>query len=298
MINLLNVIGSKLNDNKKNTTFNFTFFYKKFDIIYPNLIKPSKSFLEWFIGFSEGEGSFILAKRGDMSFVVTQSCYDVKVLNYIKDNLCFGKVIVQSSRQKTHRYLVQDIKNISLICELFNGNMVFPTRKARFISFLSFFNERLLKKNVETIPIIYNNITLSLNDCWLLGITDAEGCFSSSILSNSYAYRIRYILSQKWDVNKEVLSNILDLFGANIGSIVPHNEPNTWEIRINGVKNCEIILNYFDKHNLKTNKQLSYIRWKELLNRLKIGEHLCDKKRLILKELSKTINNKEKKDVI
>jgi len=30
--------------------------------------------------------------------------------------------------------------------------MVFPTRKARFLTFLSFFNEKLLKKNLVTIP--------------------------------------------------------------------------------------------------------------------------------------------------
>ena len=284
---------------KQTTTFNFENFYKKFENIYPNLIKPDKSFLEWFIGFTEGEGSFILAKRGDMSFVITQSSSDLKVLNYIKDNLHFGKIIIQSKKQNTHRYIVQNMQDINLICELFNGNMVFPTRRARFLSFLSFFNERLLKKNEETIPVIFKEVIPSLNDCWLLGITDGEGCFSSSILSNSYAFRIRYILTQKWDANKTILSIILNLFEKNIGSIVPHSVSNVWELRINGVKNCEFLLNYFDKYTLKTNKRLAYLKWKDLLYRLKNKEHLYDEKRLILKELSKEINkNKGKKDVI
>lgn len=284
---------------KQTTTFNFENFYKKFEKVYPNLIKPDKSFLEWFIGFTEGEGSFILAKRGDMSFVITQSSSDLKVLNYIKDNLHFGKIIIQSKKQNTHRYIVQNMQDINLICELFNGNMVFPTRRARFLSFLSFFNERLLKKNEETIPVIFKEVIPSLNDCWLLGITDGEGCFSSSILSNSYAFRIRYILTQKWDANKTILSIILNLFEKNIGSIVPHSVSNVWELRINGIKNCEFLLNYFDKYTLKTNKRLAYLKWKDLLYRLKNKEHLYDEKRLILKELSKEINkNKGKKDVI
>ena len=283
----------------KQTTFNFTRFYNKFETLYPKSAKPDKYFLEWLIGFSEGEGSFILAKRGDMSFVITQSSYDLKILNYIKNNLSFGKIIVQSSKQNTHRYIVQNAKDISLICELFNGNMVFPTRKARFISFISFFNERLLKNNKETIPILDTDIKPSLSDCWLLGITDAEGCFSSSILSNSYNYRIRYILTQKWDANKTVLQYILKLFKPNIGSLVPHSADNVWEIRINGLKNCEHILTYFDKYSLKTNKVLAYCKWKELLFRIKSKEHLSDDKRLILKELSKKINkNKGKQDVI
>jgi len=186
-----------LENSKQGKSFDFSLFYNRFTKIYPDKKKPDSKFLEWLIGFSEGEGSFCLAKRGDLSFVITQSTYDIGVLNYIKDNLCFGKVIVQSKIQKTHRYVVQDINNIYLLCLLFNGNMVFPTRNARFITFLSFFNERLLKKGLIPIPLINNYVSPSLNDGWLSGITDGEGCFTSSILSNSSAYRIRYILTQK-----------------------------------------------------------------------------------------------------
>ena len=283
------------------TTFNFSSFYKKFTEFYPNSKKPDVSFLEWFIGFSEGEALFILAKRGDLAFVIVQSTSDVKVLNYIKDNLSFGKVIVESNKQKTHKYVVQDMKNIYLICELFNGNIIFPTKKARFISFISIFNENLIKKDEISIPIINSSVIASLNDCWLLGITDAKGCFSSSILSNSSAYRIRYILTYKWDVNRVVFYNILNLFNPNknIGSVVTQSEPNIWELRLNGVKNCEMILNYFDKYNLKTNKITGYFIWKKLLYKLKYNKDMDNNERLVLKQLSKKVNKKwGKKDVI
>ena len=58
-----------------------------------------------------------------MTFVV-ESCSDIEMLIHIKKSLSFGKVIVQSDIQKTHRYVVQYIHNIGL-CILFNGNMVF-----------------------------------------------------------------------------------------------------------------------------------------------------------------------------
>jgi hypothetical protein len=132
-------------------SFDFSAFYSKFSEYYPNLKQPDNKFLEWLIGFSEGEGCFTLAKRGDLSFVITQSTTDVKSLNYIKDNLGFGKVIKQSVKQNTHRFVIQDTKNLYLICLLFNGNMVFPTRRARFLTFLSYFNEKLLKSNLVTI---------------------------------------------------------------------------------------------------------------------------------------------------
>jgi LAGLIDADG endonuclease len=276
----------------KRKTFDFSFFYSKFKEIYPDFKQPSSKFLEWFIGFSEGEGSFILAKRGDLSFVITQSTTDIQSLNYIKDNIGFGKVIKQSIKQNTHRFVVQDTKNIFLICLIFNGNMVFPTRKARFLMFLASFNEKLLKKNLSTILPLDICITPSLKDGWISGITDGEGCFTCSLLSNSSAYRFRYILTQKWEANKHVLENIMDNFNlcAAKGSVVSHSILNVWELRVNGVKNCKGLFTYFDEYTLITKKKDSYLKWKLLHSRLVNKDHLNDNTRLELIELAKQIN--------
>jgi len=188
---------TKLTQKENFKCFEFSLFQTKFKEYYPNLKQPSNKFLQWFIGFSEGEGCFILAKRGDLSFVVTQSSLDIEVLNYIKSNLGFGQIFKQSVKNNTHRFIVQDFKNLYLICLLFNGNMVFPTRKARFLTFLGFFNERLLKKNINTITPLDISVLPTLKDAWLSGITDGEGCFTCSLLSNSTAFRYRYILTQK-----------------------------------------------------------------------------------------------------
>jgi len=102
--------ASVLKKKRDCSSFEFSSFYTKFKEYYPDLKQPDKAFLEWFIGFSEGEGSFIVAKRGDLSFVVTQSSSDLEILNYIKNNLGFGKVIKQSVKQNTHRFIIQDIK--------------------------------------------------------------------------------------------------------------------------------------------------------------------------------------------
>lgn len=273
-------------------SFDFSSFYSKFKENYPNLKQPDNGFLEWFIGFSEGEGSFILAKRGDLSFVVTQSSSDIEVLNYIKDNLGFGKVIKQSVKQNTHRFIIQDIKNTYLICLLFNGNMVFPTRKARFLTFLSSFNERLIRKNINTISPLDSCVIPTLEDCWLSGITDGEGSFTCSLLSNSSAFRFRFILTQKWEANKFVLEHILKLFNKYLieGSVVPHHADNVWELRINGLKNCKGLFIYFDNYSLISKKKDSYLKWKSLYNRLVNKDHLNNGTRLELINLAKQIN--------
>lgn len=273
--------------------FEFESFYGKYKEYYPKLKQPDKKFLEWFIGFSEGEGSFILAKRGDLSFIVTQSSLDVEILYYIRDNLGFGKVLKQSVKQNTHRFIVQDIKNLYLICLIFNGNMVFPTRNARFLTFLCFFNERLIRKNLNTITPLNTCVVPTLEDNWLAGITDGEGCFTCSLLSSSSAFRYRYILTQKWEVNKYVLEHILKKLneGALIeGSIIPHNVDNVWELRINGLKNCKGLFIYFDNHKLVSKKRDSYLKWKLLYDRLVNKDHLKSETRLELIKLAKQIN--------
>ena len=200
--------------------------------------------------------------------------------------------MVQSTKQNTHRFVVQDVKNLTLICLIFNGNIVFPTRNARFLSFLSFFNEKLLKKGLDIIEPKSNTVLPTLKDAWLSGITDGEGSFTCSMLSNSSAYRFRYILTQKWDANKCILEHILKLFESNLaakGSVVPHSVQGVWEIRINGVKNCKGLFSYFDQFNLITKKRLSYLKWKSLYARIVNGDHLNELRPEIIR-LAKQIN--------
>jgi Cytochrome C and Quinol oxidase polypeptide I/LAGLIDADG endonuclease len=112
-----------LTPSNSNRSFDFSSFETMYSKIYPHNPKPSKAFLEWFIGFTEGVGSFIVPKRGGLQFVITQSSSDVQVLNHIQTNLGFGKVIQQSKSNNTHRFIVQDLSHILLICQIFNGNI-------------------------------------------------------------------------------------------------------------------------------------------------------------------------------
>lgn len=278
----------------KNRGFEFNAFYEKYNELKPLNKKPSKEFLEWFIGFFEGDGSFILAKRGDISLCIVESEKDKEILEYIKTTLNMGNVIQDSKKNKTLKWVVNKQRDINLLCLILNGNLVLPIRLIKFSQFLGKLNEKKLKNN-EDIIILKNNVILPrLNDHWLSGFTDAEGCFTISILSNSTSYRIRYILSQKYEANKYVLVHILSLFNKigdkNIGSIEPHTIEDNWELRINGLNNNLVILNYFDNYPLLSKKKESYIKFKELCLLIKEKKHLIPSERIRLIKLSKLIN--------
>jgi len=280
-------------DNNKNE-FNFQNFYKEYILQsdkYNNKITPE--FLTWLIGFTEGDGSFIVTGRNDLQFIITQSTIDVQILYYIKDTLNLGKVIKQGER--TSRFIIQDLKSINLILHLFNGNIVLPSRKKDFLKFLNNYNLKVSKNKIklDPIPLLNSNVLPSLNDSWLSGFTDAEGCFTVSFLSNSNAFRLRYIVSQKGSINLPILSHLILLFNA--GYIEAHFIKSNYSYILSGQKACFNIYDYFDKHSLKTKKSNSYFLWKEIHNSIVKKEHLDVELRKILVEKANKINSIKRK---
>ena len=70
-----------------------------------------KKFLEWFIGFTEGDGYFIVSKD-KVYFDITQNLQDIQVLYYIKKELGFGKVIIISEHRNVGVFYVSSKDNL------------------------------------------------------------------------------------------------------------------------------------------------------------------------------------------
>lgn len=244
---------------------------------------PTKAFLEWLIGFSEGDGSFHVNNRGTPIFTITQGTADVQVLEMIKRTLGFGRVIKQGP--KTSRFVVEDIASVTLLVALFNGNLVFPLKQASFAMFLEAHNRR---QGVGYVQLISTLQVPTLNDFWLAGVTDAEGCFTCSFLSNSTSYRFRFMLAQLGEINLPVLTHITSLIG---GVVHPHTKPGVNELTVNGARNMQRVFEYFDTHSLLTKKAASYKIWREVHVGILAGEHLSPNTRTLLKAKAATINS-------
>lgn len=234
------------------------------------------AFLQWFVGFVEGEGCFTVDFRNNLSFVVTQRTADVQVLELIRNTLLFGSVIKQGER--TSRYVIQNLRDLYKILLILNGNLLLPSRQKKFAKFLEVFNQKIqknpknLSKNLKVIEPRFSENTPSMKDAWLSGFTDGEGCFSVSFLRGSATYRIRYLVSQKGSENLPLLSSLIRLFG--VGSIEAHSKPNVYTFVISGCKNCEKVYEYFDLFPLKTKKAHSLTLWKEIHEQIIAKKHL------------------------
>lgn len=246
---------------------------------------PSENFLTWLIGFVEGEGCFLVNNRGDLAFIITQATVDKQVLEFIQEILGFGKVIPQSAISS--RYVTQNKKEIDIMVSLFNGNLVLPKRQEKFDLFVKGFNKWVTKGRIVLEPVVIKNRFLlpTLNDAWLAGFIDGEGCFSCSI-SEKKGFHFTFSVAQKWEINLRILNHLVVLFKNGIVS--KHYED--YSFRVGGVNNCKDIFPYFDKYTLYTKKCLSYKLWKDIHNDLVNKNHLNELKRKEMIERAKMIN--------
>lgn len=221
-------------------------------------IKKKSWFKLWFIGFVEGDGSFIINKDGYLEFRITQSSEDAHILFMIKKELGFGVVRVQDSSNNTHYYRVRDKNNILKLISIFNGNIFLDTRKEQFKLWLSAFN----LKYKENILYLDKEFKPSLNDAWLSGFTDAEGCFTCSIYDNksksAKLVRLRYILSQKG--KSESMDHLANVLGGKKHYLKSYDGYN---VTVNTTKLFSII-KYFNLYPLKTKKYITYFNWMKI----------------------------------
>lgn len=244
------------------------------------------TFIHWLIGFSEGDGSFIINNSGYLEFKITQSSVDAQILFFIKKTLGFGSVTKQDKTSNTHHFRVRDKEGLLQIINIFNGNFQLKHKQNQFKNFLEAYN----KTYSTEIPLLNNFNLISLNYTWLLGFTDAEGCFTASVIEsekrkNPYV-QVRFIISQKDD--KELLENIAILLKGKVNYLKSYNGYNM-VVNITKLQNT---LTYFKNNKLLTKKLISFNRWLSVYDIINSKQHLNNPEIIEkLKLITKRINN-------
>jgi hypothetical protein len=211
------------------SVFDFSEFKQYYEEIFPSSPIPSDNFLSWLIGFSEGDTCFFITNDCQLALTISQGTPNRGVLDYIKANLGMGAVYKQ--REGAVYYRVSQIAHIIALILLFNGNIVLPARRARFESFLKYYNKKASGyMGTMVIPYREGNVLPSMSDKWLLGMTEAEGSFSSSFKFDKNGNRrsscnTHFTLSQNDNAtdhrNKPVLQYIADkLLGGGACSFI------------------------------------------------------------------------------
>jgi len=292
--------NSKLIGNASETTHGSSFNFDAFNrLLTKSGKKPiSANWLEWFIGFTEGDGAIFSDKNiSRIRFILTQKESDV--LYHIQETFGFGTVRHFNPNKATklrpkvdnnngfYRWVVEDFNSLVLLANLFNGNLAINHRNEQLDYWIKYINNKLPNSIVHNKEVV--NITL--NDAWLSGFTDAEGCFNVSVSTNSryatgFVIKIRFLLDQN---SEFILYKIRNLFG--FGSVKLRSETKkTYRYDSTGYNNMIEICEYFDKFPLRSKKAKSISKWTTILKMVINKQHLTSEGLETIKMLKKEIN--------
>ena len=114
-----------------------------------------------------------------------------------------------------------------------------------------------------------------LSEDWIVGFVDGEGCFSYSLIKNDslrFGYQIQgefTVVQHKRDI--ALLHELKSYFGC--GSVAV-NHGDRYHFRVKNLEHfLEIVIPFFEKHELKTNKKVQLPVFKEISQRLKNKDH-------------------------
>lgn len=248
----------------------------------------NQQFLEWFIGFTEGNGSFVILKN-KVYFDITQNLQDIQVLYYIKKELGFGKILI---RDEPHRnvgvFYVTKEENFNKLITIFNGNICSNYKKEQFKRWLFQFNIQY-KKNIKLKDRL---VQPSLNTSWLSGFIDAEGSFIGRV-KHCHSSKLRRVPHLTLSISQKeyyILSKIRELF-TTVGCSKNIRYDKSWDgwifyissfsrnpriARHSLKEECrklKKIKYYLNNHNLKTKKNIAFLRWSKIYDRILNKEH-------------------------
>ncbi|RYE15460.1 MAG: hypothetical protein EOP34_03140 [Rickettsiales bacterium] len=153
---------------------------------------------------------------------------------------------------------------------------------------MEYFN---LRNDFPKLTHILDPVKIGLDDAWLSGFTDAEGCFAVKCTANSrystgYVFKIVYLLDQNCQIS---LERILNLLG--FGSVSKRAEKKyTFRYHSSGFDNMLKVADYFKRYNLRTKKAQAFENWTVILEGLNNKDHLSPEGCQRLRALAKQVN--------
>jgi len=279
----------------RETSFNFSAFRQYYNILFGNAAQRSdlsNNWLTWFIGFVEGDGAIQTYANGTrVRFVLTQK--ESAILFYIQKKLGIGTVKhfpqgKSGNKNDFYRLIVDNPSHILLLAFLFNGNLALTHRIQQLSLWVQALNNRF---GANTILLINTAVSVTLQDGWLSGFTDAEGCFNVSITSNAryalgHVIKMRYLLDQK---DSSILLIIRNLFG--FGKVTLRSKTDgVYRYTATGFKSMNDVISYFKVFPLLTKKAQSFEKWLTIHNLVFNKLHLTEEGLTQVRVLQKQIN--------
>jgi len=201
----------------------------------------SLDFIEWFVGFVDGEGTFSFSKnRNSYGFTVPQSVYNRRCLEYIQQTLKVGSITNDGPNDLQWRVRDQFIL-LHFIIPLIDQ---YPLRTVKHYSY-SIFKEALMTNDVNRLGYLKEQLSLipphfkspftdKPTKNWIIGFV--EGSF--------YIESDRGRLVHGFNVKQKKDKHVLELIRSELG-ICANVVPGCWKVQTKNINNLFSVINYF-----------------------------------------------------
>lgn len=257
----------------------------------------SKSFLEWFVGFTDAEGNFNIKllelinntyKNVQFTFQIGLHKDEIEVLEYIMNELKCGHISKSGNRIN---YFVNDINSLLNIIipifdyinlnsskyyhyKLFKKAVMLTKDKKHLLNEgkldIIKYQQEMQKMSGSWVPDLNNNIKIT--KYWLAGFIDGDGTFST----NKYVPRFKLENHIKELNLYYKIKEFLEIGNLLIVDRVKVTTKTTIVLEVNDIKyiiNKLIPLMHNDVLNLKTLKSKDFLLWKILVDIYYKGYH-------------------------
>ncbi len=251
------------------------------------------SFIEWFVGVTDGDGTFSYSKQGGsfgFTFKIAQSKYNARLLLYIKNKIGHGSITKDG--ENLIQYRIRDQKVLlNVIIPLFEQ---YKLRTTKYYSYSLFKQalettdtaERLRLKTLFKAGPSLSPVTDFPSKNWIVGFIEAEGSFFI-VHKGDGRYVHGFAVTQKHD--KHILVQLQGLFGI-VAAIKPTGpKDDAWLLETTNSRCIEYLIDYF-KDQLKGMKAVEYRIWARAYYKHK-GDHLTLAK---IQTQMRTLRNRHK----
>ena len=228
----------------------------------PNSDLSDDEFGHFLAGLIEGDGWF-----GKKQLHIIFSEDDTSLAYLIKKRIGYGNVY-KIKNKKTVKYICKHQKGLFIILSLINGKFISHYKYQQLID--QGYNEDF---NVKILPPLKK---LSLDNYWLAGFTQGDGCFHISVVKSNtyktgYSVRLEYSLKQNDYLPLKFLYDLLKK-----GNLSKYST-GIWCYKSTGFSTASDLINYFDRFHLFGGKYISYLKFRKVYIMITEGKHL-DKK--------------------
>ena len=199
---------------------------------------------QWLAGLIDGDGCFLLSKKGYASLEIVMENRDKDCLYQIKQR--FGGSVKEGSGGRWLRYRLHHKKGLLGLIEAVNGDIRNPVRLIQLSKICDKYSIELRQAK-----------SLEYSNGWLSGLIDSDG----SVIMNTQSSQLKITVSQK---NKLLLDLLVEIYGGAV-YVERKTESFKWVVyKKEEIKNLVNYLNMCQLRSEKGNRILLINRYNEL----------------------------------